>query len=239
MNGKEFEKICIERMAIEKKRKRATMGRYGVQGTFIGDKEMAIEPFMERLLRGDRLQRLQVIREIIVEARKTGGGWQKMESNPDFEGVIFGCGQQFTFDCKVCGDASFPLDKETGSQSRQLRHLLERGEFGAIAFYLIHFTERVLTKTTIPPITVAFPVHPDHPFWVSFMRGESKRIARDDCEQYGVEVVWDLATDRATKKTPNVLDAIFRLREMDRSAPSAPAPKAKAAKKSQDERKPF
>lgn len=132
-----------------------------------------------------------------------------LASLPDFEGIMPG-GRQVVFDCKVCNQASFPLDTESKSKSRQLSHLLKRGKFGAVAFYLVHFPERVLKTRTDPEETYAFPVHPDHPFWEAFERGEKKRITREDCLEYAVPVEWNVLPG-GTKPRPDIVLAVMCL----------------------------
>lgn len=137
------------------------------------------------------------------------GEWRPISSLPDIEGILFG-GRQFITDCKVTKAPSLPLDKLKGPQLRQLRHMLERSRFGAICFLLIHFEARELKRTSEPPLTVAFPIAFDHPFWVRFQSGEEKRITRQDAETYGVPIEWN-APGRMKNPTPDVLAAVLEL----------------------------
>lgn len=149
-----------------------------------------------------------------VQAARSKDDWIIMQSLPDFEGVFAG-GRQLIFDCKVCGQASFGLSdyrRETGgARARQLKHMLERAEFGATCFFLIHWAERRLAKRTDPPITYALPVHPHLRLWEEFAAAERKRLTRDDCEFHGCEVPWTLHSDRDRKPRPDVIGAARQL----------------------------
>lgn len=145
-----------------------------------------------------------------VQAARSKDDWIIQSSLPDFEGV-FADGRQLIFDAKVCGQASFNLAKyreETrGARSRQLRHMLDRSRFGATCFFLIHWTERRLTKRVDPSITYALPVHPSMPLWQEFDAAERKSVTRGDCEFAGVQVPWTLHGDRDRKPRPDVIGA--------------------------------
>lgn len=182
MNGKDFETICLARMQKEEEAGRATMGRYGVQASMRKDEATG---------------------EMI---------WSPIHSLPDFEGLLCRSGRQFVFDAKVSGEASFKIREEARSQSRQLAHMMKRARFGAICFYLVHFKERVLKKRTDDAQTWAFPVHPDHPFWAGFERGESRSITRLEFQEHGVLVPWNVSPGGRTER-PDILDAILRLAE--------------------------
>lgn len=137
------------------------------------------------------------------------GKWAPKQSLPDFEGVVAPYGMQFIFDCKVCAAASFPLDEDK-FKARQLRHMLTRARFGAVCFLLIHFAERTLKTRTEPPSTWAFPISADHPVWVAFDRAETKRLTRADCEEYAVQVDWNVLPG-GNKPRPDVLSAVRQL----------------------------
>lgn len=138
--------------------------------------------------------------------------WQPISSLPDFEGLLPPDGRQFTFDCKVCGQASFALDEDKFKR-RQLKHMLTRARFGGITFLLIHFTERELKRGIEPPQTWAFPVFSDHAIWTAFDRGEVKRLTRADCEEYAVMVPWNTLPG-GHKPRPDVLSAVRKLAEL-------------------------
>lgn len=142
--------------------------------------------------------------------------WIPIRSLPDFEGIMFG-GRQFVIEVKVCSAASFPLDDDK-FKARQLKHLMTRGRFGAVSMLLIHFNGRVLAKKTEPAITWALPVYPEHDFWREFDRGEVKRIARSDCEQYGHEVPWTVFAG-CRKESPDLVGAVKALSERFKGAP--------------------
>lgn len=208
MKGTDFEKICVYRMEQEHELKRAIMGRYGTQSITIGEKPLDVDGWCDRLRRGP--VNLSLVQKFIQEARDTGRHVQAMQSNPDFEGLLPPHGRQFVFDSKVCSQASFPLDKESRNQSRQLNHLLDRDEYGAVCFYLIHFPERSLVRATEPEQTWAFPVSRRHPFWLKFGRGEVKRVSRSDCHEYAVSVEWNCLPGKK-KESPDIVMAIYEL----------------------------
>jgi len=137
--------------------------------------------------------------------------WRPIQSLPDFEGVIPPSGRQFIFDCKVCSSASFPLDEDKFKR-RQLKHLVTRAKFGVICFLLIHFNERILQRGIVTSETWAFPVYAMHPLWRAFDAGETKRITREDCQEYGVKVEWNVLSGGRTIR-PDILSAIDRLKE--------------------------
>lgn len=212
MKSKEFEEICLYRMKQEEERGNATMGRYGVQGSFMkGNGRPNIHPFVERIQRGEAI--VLVLEVLVDEASRSMDYWQPNESLPDFEGVIKG--HQFITDAKVCNAASFPLDTESKNKSRQLGHMLKRAKFGCTCFYLIHFPERKLATRTDPEVTYAFPIHPDHPFWEAFERGEKKRITREDCLEYAVEVEWNVLPG-GNKPRPDIVFAVLLLQKKPR-----------------------
>ena len=152
-----------------------------------------------------------------VQAARTKNEWVILQSLPDFEGSL-STGRQVIFDAKVCGQASFPLDKyrsETGgSRSRQLRHMLKRSRFGAACFFLIHWSQRVLKRGIIQAITYRFPVHLDHPFWLAFNAGETKSLNREDCENYGTEIHWNCLSARGKKPRPDFLQGLTANKEL-------------------------
>lgn len=143
-----------------------------------------------------------------VQGSFRDGQWQPIESLPDFEGVLSN-GRQFIFDCKVCSQASFPLDDDKFKR-RQLRHMLKRADFGAICFLLIHFTARELKTKTEPARTVALPVYREHPLWIAFDAAEVKRVGRDHCDEYGVDVDW-VCPPGARKERPDLVTAIHEV----------------------------
>jgi hypothetical protein len=213
-------------MLKEEERGRATMGRYGVQCSFQQGKPMKpAEEYAVKIINYPP-DCLAVISQVIEDARGSVDSMRALESYPDFEGVIGRRGQQFIFDAKVCNQASFPLDKDSKSQSRQLRHMLKRSAFGAVCFYLIHFPERVMATKTEAEEPWAFPVYAGHPFWDQFERGEVKRISRAEGRLHGVIVQWDAPTPRSKNLSPNILDAILTLAEAPRTArmPAADQP---------------
>ncbi len=104
-----------------------------------------------------------------VQAVRTKDEWH-------FEGVDW-VGHQFIFDCKVCSQASFDLSKYRsdvkGARSRQLKHMLERAEFGVRCCFLLHWNERAGKTFKLLSETFAFPISGRMEFWQAFERGEA------------------------------------------------------------------
>ncbi len=146
-----------------------------------------------------------------VQAVRNKDEWVVIPSLPDFEGVLAPRGSQIVFDCKVCSQASFDLSKyradTKGSRSRQLKHMLERADFGSQCFFLIHWNPRAGKTFQQPAETVAFPVHASMEFWKSFERGEVRSIARADCQEHGWPVKWGTVTGGRTLR-PLFLEAL-------------------------------
>jgi len=147
---------------------------------------------------------------------------RRIKSYPDIEGVI-SCGIQFVIECKVCSQASLRLASriEDDKSSKQLKHLLERGDFMAITMYVIHFNERVLKTKSEPACTYAFPVHSSHEFWIRFCRGEELNINRETCEKYAYQIVW-YVPPRCRRARPNIATAINRVENMLTESRSKP-----------------
>lgn len=143
-----------------------------------------------------------------VQVSMVENKWIPIESLPDFEGLLAN-GQWFTFDAKVCSAASFPLHDDKFKR-RQLSHFLDRSDFGAICFLLLHFNARELKARTDEAETWAFPVSRNHPFWREFDAGEVKSISRLSCQEYGVRVEWEMSSRERNAK-PDVVSAIHSL----------------------------
>lgn len=146
-----------------------------------------------------------------VQAVRMKEDWQVIQSLPDFEGLLRD-GRQLIFDCKVCSQASFDLTKyrsETkGARARQLRHLLERSEFGAICFFLLHWNARSGKTFSEVPVTYIFPVTEGSDFWESFRSGEVRSINRKDCASLGHKVRWQ-SSERGRKERPDFVATIL------------------------------
>jgi penicillin-binding protein-related factor A (putative recombinase) len=147
-----------------------------------------------------------------VQAVRTKDEWQVIPSLPDFEGVDW-IGHQFIFDCKVCSQASFDLSKYRsdvkGARSRQLRHMLERAEFGVRCFFLLHWNERSGKTFKLQAKTFAFPISSRLEFWTAFERGEIRSITREHCSDHGIEVQWNVLGS-GRKPRPDFLIAVER-----------------------------
>ena len=172
--GKLFEQVLVARHNELKKDGVASIGRYGVQAT------------------------------------RTKTDWVILQSLPDFEGDVKGGGvvtnsdTHIIFDAKVCSQASFDLSKyrsdTKGARRRQLSHMYDRSEYGAVCFFLIHWNERILRTKKESAETYLFPVWIEHPFWQSFERGEVKSLNRQDCNDYGERVPWTIRSKARTAR---------------------------------------
>jgi len=179
MNGKEFEELCIYSASKLKSAHKFTMRRYGVQGVY---------------------------------TKSPGTGrmeWRPIQSYPDFEGVLPPNGRQVIFDCKVSGGASLTL---SGGGARSLHHqythMRERCQYGALCFFLVHFTRRMLKSRVDEPVTYAIPVTgADSDVWAQYERQELKSISRNLCQLYGIEVPW-ITYPRGRKESPDLMHVI-------------------------------
>lgn len=158
-----------------------------------------------------RLLKLASIVRYGVQASRRATDWVIHQSLPDFEGVTRD-GRQTVFDAKVCSQASFNLEKyrksTDGARARQLTHMYERSEYRVRCFMLIHWNARQTKTKAYPAVTYAFPVRIGHPFWESFEAGEAKAIRRMDCESYGFEIPWTLASQMDRTPRPDVMAAV-------------------------------
>lgn len=188
MKGKEFERLILARMESEEKQGRGTITRCGVQVSMVPNKPPA-----------------------------TGVSPVAIKSLPDFEGLVDS--GMISFDAKVCQESSFSLSafrpgSKKGNKVRQLQHLFKRARFGATAFLLIHWPERILKTKSDPEQTWAFPVDERHEFWVGFHAEEIKSISRDDCEKYATRVTWNCGS-RGRIDRPDVVNAVRRMRDSE------------------------
>lgn len=140
------------------------------------------------------------------------GEWKPRKSLPDIEGNIL-TGRQFITEAKTVSDSSLQLANRISKDNawKQLETLLVRADWNAITFYLIHFNQRQLKRRTAPAATYAFPVHPLHPFWRGFLRGDFKHINIQTCEAWGaIRVAWAIPP-RCKKRQIMIADAIYEL----------------------------
>lgn len=158
-----------------------------------------------------------------VVATMIEGKWIPIPSLPDFEGVVNEDGKrgrQFIFDCKVCSGPSFPIGKLREERKRQLNHMLERAEFGAICFFAVWFNEWQTQSNYYPPSSWAFPVFKQHPLWEQFAAGFGSTITRLACEEYAVPIQWQ-APSGGHKVRPNLLGAVHAVAERVENARAA------------------
>lgn len=179
LKWRELEKACQFSMERYEKLGLATMSRYGVQGTY---------------------------REQEQSDGSKSNAWAPVQSLPDFEGVLPPVGRQFILECKVLSGPSLALHKSKVAK-RQIDHMLTRARFGAVCLLVVHFNSREMKKGTRLAQTYAFPVHPEHPFWVAFESAETKTITRIDCEEYATEIAWEIPAGCRSVR-PNLLEAI-------------------------------
>jgi penicillin-binding protein-related factor A (putative recombinase) len=143
-----------------------------------------------------------------VQAVRSRDQWHVIQSKPDYEGLVMS-GPQVIFDCKVCSQASFPLDEYRNDvkapKRRQLNHMIERARYGAKCFFLLHWNPRDLATKKDQAITYAFWVSSEIGFWERFFAGEIKRITREDCQAYGSVVPWTLFGPRDRVQQPDIL----------------------------------
>ena len=189
------------------------MGSYVVRGENMNKEQMAgkdLESIVSDRIKEYKKERLAHVTRCGVQAIRTGDNWQVIRSLPDFEGVHAN-GNQFIFDCKVCSQSSFGLSEyraETkGSKVRQLRHMLERSQFGVTCFFLMHWNQRQLKTFSEAAETFLFPIDASHEFWDEFAQGEIRKITREDCRAIGVEVEWN-AFGQGRVERPDFLKAI-------------------------------
>lgn len=184
MDGKDFEKICQERMDKEHEDGKLHASRYGVMVNHING------PTGQRELVA--LQSLPDFEGVIP---------------PFGRQFIFDCKvcSQASFDLSKYVDGP----GENRSRVRQLKHMERRARMGVTCFFLIHFPVRELKTKTDPEMTVAFPVK-DNEFWERVHAKETTSITRADCMQFGVLVEWNCG-ERERKERPDVLAAIRKL----------------------------
>lgn len=148
----------------------------------------------------------------VIASRKQDGEWIALQSFPDFEGLVDSL--HFTFDAKVCHDASIQLDP-THFGKRQFKFLCKSSAFGGTGFLLIHFPRREMKTFTDDVRTVAFPVSAEHPFWEGFGPDSGRRtINRKDCDLFGIDVSWG-TPGRMQTETPDIIQAVRDLRERE------------------------
>lgn len=156
-------------------------------------------------------KKLAMINRCGVQAVRTKDDWIVIPSLPDFQGVTRN-GRVFTFDCKVCSQASFdlgPYRKESkGERSRQLDFMLRQSQFNVPCFFLMHWNARSGKTFSEGEETWHFPIHSDHPFWRRFRAGETKSINRGDCHEYGLKVEWTIF-DSGRKTRPDFLSGVL------------------------------
>lgn len=158
------------------------------------------------LFRAEKLEQFEILTlgRYGVQVSLINGVWQPIPSLPDFEGVEFTTGRQIIIEAKVCSQASYPIYSTDKSRPRQLEHMLKRSTFSAMCYLMIHFNERKLVTKTEEARTVAFEVNEKHDFWRQYRAGEVRSITRQDCDNYGIDIPWNLYSPRATTKTPDL-----------------------------------
>ena len=142
------------------------------------------------------------------------GKWLPVPSYPDFEGVLPG-GRQFIIEAKVCSQPSFRIQSDK-LKHKQVRHLLERAEFGVICLLLLHFTGRVGKTFEDKPMTLAIPVTPARlggwEVWEQYAACKDKKkefpcLSRELAQSIGKPVRWHTPPRCATVR-PDLLPVI-------------------------------
>jgi penicillin-binding protein-related factor A (putative recombinase) len=178
----------------------------------VGAKEL--EELVLFRARADEKQGLYTLGRYGVMSVFIKGQWQPIPSLPDFEGVTKD-GRQFIFDTKTISQPSYDLSGGTHkSFAHQYKHLQRRAKFGVTSFLLMHWNQRVMKTKVDPAFTVAFPIKRSM-FWDDYEAGSEKKITRAAAHEYGVEVLWDTATERSSKETPNILKTLMGLRNRE------------------------
>jgi penicillin-binding protein-related factor A (putative recombinase) len=173
MTGREFEALITFRAQRLEDQKILMLGRYGVTARMINNPE-------------------------------TGKGeWVVIPSLPDFEGCVFGTGRQIIIEAKVCSQSSYAIAANDQKHPKQIEHMLNRAEFGALCFLMIHYNARELKTKSEPAETFAVPVLDNH-FWREYQNGERRTLNRSEAEMHGIRIPWDTHSQRATKLTPNL-----------------------------------
>lgn len=166
------------------------------------------ERLVQRRLDKYRMAGKADIRRSGVHAVMTTRGWEVLPSKPDFEGMLQGP-RPVLFDCKVCSQASFNLapyrDETKGARSHQLSFMVDRARYGVQAFFLLHWNARELQTKAEEAVTYIFPVDAEMEFWRGFFAGETKSIKRQDCEELGRVVPWNLFGERDRSVQPDIL----------------------------------
>lgn len=155
--------------------------------------------------------RLQVYGGDIVdpEARDVPGGELYAVEPKIVEQTI---GLSIHFDCKKVAGPSMPL-KESNFHKKQKKQLFSHASAGACCFLLLHFNRRVLATKSDPARTWAIPIHPDHPFWMDYLRGHHGMLSRGAAESIGVSVKWDTVGAQRTPR-PDILTAVQDLQAL-------------------------
>ncbi|MEM9645616.1 MAG: hypothetical protein AAF989_11545, partial [Planctomycetota bacterium] len=184
--GNRFEQHCLDRLVNEGKAGKGQFNRYGVQVRITGEDPLTGQPIL-----------------------------QSVKSFPDIEGLL-ATGTQAIFDCKVCSDTSLDLsryrigDEKSGSKEKQLRHMVEKADYGAVCGFVVHWNDRKTKSKAEPSETFWFPVHRQIPFWIQFWRLEIKRLNRDHCRELGVPVRWNKLTSRS-RASPDLYEVMNNL----------------------------
>jgi penicillin-binding protein-related factor A (putative recombinase) len=187
LTGKQFEEIIVYRLNQYRAEKWGSFHRPGVHA-------VTQEQFKDGTVRARLLQSL-----------------------PDFQGVFGDPQREAVFDCKVCSQASFDLNKyrldTKGARTRQLKFMFERAEFGSLCFFLIHWNERRLKTKAVEAATYVVPVRSDIDFWRAFEIGEERGMSRSQCVDYGHRIDW-IAEGREKTLRPDLRAALKLLSEM-------------------------
>lgn len=173
LTGKQLEELILFRARKMNDDRVWSFGRYGVQASMTRDPKTA---------------RMKM---------------QPIKSLPDFEGVIPPTGQQIIIEAKVSSGPSFRMDSQQHKAERQLRHMLNRSEMGALCWLVIHFNGRKLKTKTDHPFTVAMAVCPECE-WLQDTLLAGEVLSRDRASLNGVVLEWNKYRNRDRKFAPDL-----------------------------------
>lgn len=203
-----FEELILKAAGSADFRKECRLCRYGVQASMGRPVDLPLHTTMLLDQGAISVEDARAIDKFLREPQ-----WRPQRSLPDFSGTLAPHGRTVVIEAKVVTGSAFELRDEKFKR-RQLTHLLERAEMGAVSAIAIHYNEVRLVKTVHGAGTVLFPVHPQHPFWVEYANNsDSKRsINRDDCHEWAVSVRW-VIPPRGSIARPDLLRAIKKCAE--------------------------
>ena len=183
LTWRDLEQSCVDDFKRANDRKIYTAGRYGVSC-------------------------------VPMECACGARSYRAIQSKPDFEGILHATGQQFTWDAKLASIGTLKDIRSSKTKSRQVTFMLERSEFSAICFFLIHYNRREFKrKATEERMTVAIPVHREHPLWHNWGTEESTAsINYETAKKFGIKCPW-YTPGRTTKPRLDIHSTVVSVAE--------------------------